>query len=145
MKFTNNPKFGSSTCFTGKFDREAFRGYAAAGIDCVELSTNYNNYFNTWEFVDRPEEQRRIYQRGRKARKHGSGRAAARKTRQGDERPYRRGGGHRQQWRARRERSRNGKQIKRRERCSDETENERYPKRVAKRVRCGVKTYGSDR
>ena len=60
MKFTNNPKFGSSTCFTGKFDREAFRGYAAAGIDCVELSTNYNNYFNTWEFVDRPEDYARI-------------------------------------------------------------------------------------
>ncbi len=60
MKFTDNPKFGSSTCFTGKFDREAFRGYAAAGIDCVELSTNYNNYFNTWEFVDRPEDYARI-------------------------------------------------------------------------------------
>lgn len=60
MKFTDNPKFGSSTCFTGKFDREAFRGYAAAGIDCVELSTNYNNYFNAWEFVDRPEDYARI-------------------------------------------------------------------------------------
>ena len=56
MKFTEKLKRGSSTCFTGKFDRDAFRQYAAAGIDCVELSTNYNNYFNVTGFVDRPED-----------------------------------------------------------------------------------------
>ncbi len=60
MKFSQQLKKGASMCFTGKLDRDSFRAYAAAGIDCAELSFNYNYYFNVSGFVDRPEDYARI-------------------------------------------------------------------------------------
>lgn len=60
MKYSEKLRKGASMCFTGKLDRESFRAFAAAGIDCAELSFNYNYYFNVSGFVDRPEDYARI-------------------------------------------------------------------------------------
>lgn len=65
MNFLERPKFGSSACFTGRYDREGLRTLASVGIDCIELTGKYVSYFDQWQFVDRAAEY------GRMAREEG--------------------------------------------------------------------------
>lgn len=65
MNFLDDPKFGSSACFTGRYDRAGLRTLASVGIDCIELTGKYISYFDQWKFVDRAAEY------GRMAREEG--------------------------------------------------------------------------
>lgn len=55
MTFAQTLRTGTSLCFTGKLDREAFRALHDAGIDSAELSFNFNYYMNTVRFPETSE------------------------------------------------------------------------------------------
>lgn len=55
MEYFKNFKTGASACFAGRFGREVFADYAAAGIDCIELCGRFDYYFNRSGFIDDPE------------------------------------------------------------------------------------------
>jgi len=49
-------KTGASLCFNRRLDLDDLKAAKAAGIECVELSFNYDGYFNVFDLPNRAEE-----------------------------------------------------------------------------------------
>ncbi len=46
-------KLGLSSCSTGKLDKETFDGYAANGIDCIEVSLGNAHTDIDWKTTEK--------------------------------------------------------------------------------------------